>query len=89
MNMSKQCLYPRDQRLTIEELADRYRHIKRARIALTPRPRTQVGIEICGRGNAAGEISPPRFEQGCLGRWKHCKIPGDSRRGAGVSHVAR
>ena len=88
MDMGEQRLDAGDQRLAVEQFADGNRRFKRRRIALTPGARAQVGIEVGGGRNAAGEGASPRVHQRRLGRGEHREVARDRRRGAGIGHVA-
>src|ERR1700739_1972512 len=63
VDMRKQRFYSRHQRLPVEQFADRGRFGESGGIARTVSTRAKIGIEIGGRGNAAGERARARFRQ--------------------------
>ena len=58
MNMSEQRLDAGDQRPAVEQLADGDRRSSAAASPCAPGARAQIGVEIGGRRDAAGEIAP-------------------------------
>ncbi len=61
MDMSKQCFDAGDERLAVEQFADRDCCVERDGITLTPGSRAEVGVDIGGRRNAAGENARASF----------------------------
>ena len=55
VNVGEKRLDARNQRLSVEQLADRDRLAKRGCVARTIGPGAKVGIEVCGCRNAAGK----------------------------------
>src|SRR5262249_15333932 len=56
VNRSRGRLDAGDQWFAVEELADGDRRIEGAGISVAPSLCAQIGIEVCGRRNATGEI---------------------------------
>src|SRR5262245_37976533 len=75
MNVRKQRLHAWYEWLAVKELANSHGRIKRFGVAFTPCSRAQVGVEICGRRNAAGEISLTRLKESRFCGGEYRKIP--------------
>src|SRR5262249_25188511 len=88
MDMGEERLHPRNERLAVEQLADGDGGIERAGIGAAPCPRAQVGVEIGGRGDAAGEHPRTRLHEHRFGRGGHVKARGKRRYFARTSPVA-
>src|SRR5512139_3573488 len=88
MDMSEQRLHARHQRLSVKQLADCNRRVERSGVALTPRARAQIGVEIGGRRDAARKKTRARIDQACFRGREDRKVLRYSRRGTGECHVA-
>src|SRR5262245_66319560 len=89
MDMGEERLHPRNQRLTVEQLADGDRGIERTGVARAPCPWGEVGVWIGGRGDAAGEHPRTRLHEYRFGRGEHVEARGEPRRLARIGHIAR
>jgi hypothetical protein len=67
MDMSKQRLHARDERLAVEQFADRDGRIEGAGVALTPGSPAKIGVDIGSRRDAIRENSGPCLDQACCG----------------------
>src|SRR5262249_53123898 len=87
--MRERGLDPRDQLLAVEQLADRDRRLERGGIAALPGARAEVGVEIGGGRDAAGERTRARLQQHRLGRGEHLEARRYLGRLTRIGHVAR
>ena len=88
MDVREQRLHAGDQRLAVEQLADGDGRIEGGLVALGPGQLAEIGVEVGGRRDAAGEGAAARIEQHGLGGGKHVEALRDRRGVAGVVHVA-